>query len=251
VCVACGIALANKICNKLSKVFSIIGDGENEEGAVWEMAQFAALHKLNNFIVIVDANSSDIIINDGSDEGATPKVNKNVRLLCKDIESGEWSSSYCSAFVVELYEVGVSTSAQLNPKDKTLLLQRRAANKKSNPNKLAPCAGHVTGYDTIEESVIREAQEEYGIDISKYKLNYMRTIRCKNPNNNCFSNHFYILADIPLVDFKIQEEELSEVLYISLKDLKNLVFSNSPEVAIRNNKINEEIFASFEEIFNN
>lgn len=139
----------------------------------------------------------------------------------------------------------------LNPKDKTLLLQRRAANKKSNPNKLAPCAGHVTGYDTIEKSVIREAQEEYGIDISKYKLNYMRTIRCKNPNNNCFSNHFYILADIPLADFKIQEEELSEVLYISLENLKNLVFSNSPEVAIRNNKINEEIFASFEEIFNN
>mgnify|MGYP002514421878 CR=1 FL=1 len=34
------------------KVFSIIGDGENEEGAVWEMAQFAALHKLNNFIDI-------------------------------------------------------------------------------------------------------------------------------------------------------------------------------------------------------
>ncbi len=139
----------------------------------------------------------------------------------------------------------------LNPKDKTLLLQRRAANKKSNPNKLAPCAGHVTGYDSLEESVIREAQEEYGIDISKYKLNYMRTIRCKNPNNNCFSNHFYILADIPLTDFKIQEEELSEVLYISLEDLKNLVFSNSPEVAIRNNKINEEIFAFFEQIFNN
>ena len=136
----------------------------------------------------------------------------------------------------------------LNKKDKTLLLQRRAATKKRNPNKIAPCAGHVTGYDTIEESVLREAKEEYGIDISNYKLNKIRTIRCKNPNNNCFSNHFYILADIPLSEVKIQKEELSEVLYITLEDLKNLVFSNSPDVAIRNNKINEEIFALFDEI---
>ncbi len=136
----------------------------------------------------------------------------------------------------------------LNPTTKSVLLQRRAATKKSNPNKIAPCAGHVTGYDSIEESVLREAQEEYGIDISGYKLNKIRTIRCKNPNNNCFSNHFYILADIPLSSFKIQEEELSEVLYLTLEDLKNLVFSNSPDVAIRNNKINEEIFALFDEI---
>ena len=56
VCVACGMALANKIHKNPAKVFAVVGDGEIEEGSVWEMAQFAALQKLSNFIVVVDAN---------------------------------------------------------------------------------------------------------------------------------------------------------------------------------------------------
>ena len=56
VCVACGMALAGKINNAQYKVYAIIGDGENEEGSVWEMALFAAHNKLENLIVIVDHN---------------------------------------------------------------------------------------------------------------------------------------------------------------------------------------------------
>lgn len=69
VCVACGIALANRIHKNPSKVFAVVGDGENEEGSIWEMAQFAALQKLSNFIVVVDSNkmqamgnSSEIVV---------------------------------------------------------------------------------------------------------------------------------------------------------------------------------------------
>ena len=42
VCVACGMALSGKIRNKNYHVYAIIGDGENEEGSVWETALFAA-----------------------------------------------------------------------------------------------------------------------------------------------------------------------------------------------------------------
>ena len=56
VCVACGMALSGKMRNEDHRVYAIIGDGENEEGSVWEMALFAAHQKLSNFTVIVDHN---------------------------------------------------------------------------------------------------------------------------------------------------------------------------------------------------
>ena len=56
VCVACGMALAAKLDGKQHHVYTIIGDGENEEGSVWEMALFAAKNRLDNFTVIVDHN---------------------------------------------------------------------------------------------------------------------------------------------------------------------------------------------------
>ncbi len=56
VCVAAGMALAGKIANMKHHVYAIIGDGENEEGSVWEMALFAAHRELDNFTVIVDSN---------------------------------------------------------------------------------------------------------------------------------------------------------------------------------------------------
>ena len=56
VCVACGLALSGKIQDKSYHTYAIIGDGESEEGSVWEAALFAAHHKLDNFTVIVDYN---------------------------------------------------------------------------------------------------------------------------------------------------------------------------------------------------
>lgn len=54
--VACGMALNGKLKNLLYKVYVIIGDGECNEGSVWEAAMFAAQYKLNNLTVIIDAN---------------------------------------------------------------------------------------------------------------------------------------------------------------------------------------------------
>lgn len=56
VCVACGMALSGKLRHEHFHVYAIVGDGENEEGSVWEMALFAAHRKLDNFTVIVDHN---------------------------------------------------------------------------------------------------------------------------------------------------------------------------------------------------
>jgi transketolase len=54
--VACGIALALKNKKLAASVFVLLGDGELYEGAVWEAIMFAAHHKLDNLILIIDKN---------------------------------------------------------------------------------------------------------------------------------------------------------------------------------------------------
>jgi transketolase len=53
---AAGIALAHQMNKKSNKVFLMLGDGEIDEGQVWEMALFAGTKKLNNLIAFVDYN---------------------------------------------------------------------------------------------------------------------------------------------------------------------------------------------------
>ena len=54
--VASGMALAAKINNKKHRVFALLSDGECDEGSNWEAILFAAHHKLNNLVVIIDRN---------------------------------------------------------------------------------------------------------------------------------------------------------------------------------------------------
>lgn len=53
---AVGIALANKMDGKTSRVYVLLGDGECQEGSVWEAALSAAHHQLGNLTVILDRN---------------------------------------------------------------------------------------------------------------------------------------------------------------------------------------------------
>lgn len=64
---ACGIAIAGKKANASYRVYCGVGDGEIEEGQVWEAAMFAGHYKLDNLTVIVDINGLQI-------DGATKDV---------------------------------------------------------------------------------------------------------------------------------------------------------------------------------
>lgn len=57
---ACGMALSGKISEKKYRVWTILGDGECEEGQVWEAAMFAAHYGLNNLCAFVDFNGLQI-----------------------------------------------------------------------------------------------------------------------------------------------------------------------------------------------
>ena len=57
---AVGMALAAKLDNKSYRTYTLLGDGEIQEGQVWEAAMFAGYRKLDNLVVIVDNNGLQI-----------------------------------------------------------------------------------------------------------------------------------------------------------------------------------------------
>ncbi|MBE6707402.1 MAG: transketolase [Ruminococcaceae bacterium] len=57
---ACGMALSAKVDGKDFRTYAIVGDGESEEGQIWEAAMFAAHYKLDNLCVVFDWNGLQI-----------------------------------------------------------------------------------------------------------------------------------------------------------------------------------------------
>ena len=57
---ACGMALSAKVNKKDYRVYTVLGDGETEEGQVWEAAMFAAHYHLDNLVAVVDWNGLQI-----------------------------------------------------------------------------------------------------------------------------------------------------------------------------------------------
>lgn len=57
---ACGMALGAKISGEDFRVYTVIGDGESQEGQVWEAAMFAPHYKLDNLVLVVDWNGLQI-----------------------------------------------------------------------------------------------------------------------------------------------------------------------------------------------
>ena len=81
--VAAGAALTKKLNNDPHLVFSLHGDGELQEGQIWEAVMFAAHHKVDNLISIVDVNGQQI-------DGPTSKVMSLGNLRSK-FESFDWT----------------------------------------------------------------------------------------------------------------------------------------------------------------
>lgn len=67
--VACGMALAKRMDGDDKTVFVLTGDGEQQEGQIWEAALFAPHHKLDNLVLIIDDNGQQI-------DGPTSEVMK-------------------------------------------------------------------------------------------------------------------------------------------------------------------------------
>lgn len=85
--VATGVALAKKIDGDSKHVFVLMGDGEQQEGQVWEAAMFAAHNKVDNLIATIDYNRQQI-------DGPTDDVNSLGDLNAKYVSFG-WDVLEC------------------------------------------------------------------------------------------------------------------------------------------------------------
>ncbi|MGL5314464.1 MAG: transketolase [Peptostreptococcaceae bacterium] len=80
---AVGLALGAKLDNSDSRVYTLLGDGELQEGLVWEAAMSAAHYKLDNLVAFVDYNTLQI---DGKNEDVM-----NIKPLDNKFESFGWN----------------------------------------------------------------------------------------------------------------------------------------------------------------
>lgn len=85
--VAIGAALAKRIDGDQKTIYCLMGDGEQQEGQIWEAAMFAAHNKLDNLIGIVDYNGQQI-------DGPTDKINSLMDLGAK-YQSFGWDVLSC------------------------------------------------------------------------------------------------------------------------------------------------------------
>lgn len=86
VAAACGMALAGKLDKKDYRVYALLGDGELEEGEVWEAAMFAGHHKLDNLCLVIDVNGLQI---DGptAEVGGPEPIDEKYRAFGFDVQT--------------------------------------------------------------------------------------------------------------------------------------------------------------------
>ena len=80
--IACGIAIALKLDKNPANVFVLLGDGELQEGSVWEGFMNGAHHKLDNLVAIIDRNRLQI-------DGCTENI-KSLDNLADKIKAFNW-----------------------------------------------------------------------------------------------------------------------------------------------------------------
>lgn len=93
--VAMGIALGNRVKGVDATVYTIIGDGESQEGQIWEAAEFAGAQKLDKVIAFEDLNGQQL---DGYTKDIIPEEAESVR---KRWESFGWDTTVVDGHDVE------------------------------------------------------------------------------------------------------------------------------------------------------
>ena len=111
---AAGMALAGKMNKKDYKVFCVLGDGESQEGIVWEAANTAHKYKLDNFIVFVDDNNLQL-------DGTCDEVMPNGDLAAKFEAFGWETFTYDGNDMDQTVEVLDKCYASMNGKPKALI----------------------------------------------------------------------------------------------------------------------------------
>ncbi len=115
ICVAGGMALAAKLDNKSYRVYSILGDGELEEGQVWEQAMFAPHYKLDNLTIFVDFNGLQI-------DGDVTEV-MNPTPIDKKFEAFGWNVIIADAHDIENLYLAIEQAKACKGKPTAIIMK--------------------------------------------------------------------------------------------------------------------------------
>lgn len=100
-----------------------------------------------------------------------------------------------------------------------ILLQKRTANKRRNPNKWAKTGGQVDSGETVEEAIVREVKEELGIEVPKEQIEVI-DIHKSSDKNRRFAYNFVFVVNYKIDDYILQEEEVAEVKYVTIEEME-------------------------------
>jgi transketolase len=111
--IAVGCALGLKLDKKLNRVYVLLGDGELDEGQIWEAAMTASHHKIDNLIAIVDRNDCQI-------DGRTSSV-MNLEPLAEKWKSFGWNVLECDGHNIEQFLQTVKQAQALKGKPSVII----------------------------------------------------------------------------------------------------------------------------------
>ena len=106
-----------------------------------------------------------------------------------------------------------------------VLLQKRAGEKRRNPNKWAKTGGQVDSGETVEEAIYREVIEELGIEIPKEQIEIDSIYKSDDKNKRFVYNYIFVV-DYKLEDYILQKEEVADVKYFTIEELEEIRKNN-------------------------
>lgn len=110
---ACGMALGAKLAGKTNRVFTVLGDGEIQEGQVWEAAMFASAKGLDNLVAVVDNNGLQI-------DGTVAEVNSPYPIAEKFKAFG-WNVIEISAHSFDEIDAAFKAAAEFKGKPSAII----------------------------------------------------------------------------------------------------------------------------------
>ncbi len=106
-----------------------------------------------------------------------------------------------------------------------VLVQKRAGEKRRNPNKWAKTGGQVDSGETVEEAIYREVKEELGIEIPKEQIEIDSIYKSDDKNKRFVYNYIFVV-DYKLEDYILQKEEVADVKYFTIEELEEIRKNN-------------------------
>lgn len=118
-----------------------------------------------------------------------------------------------------------------------VLMQRRAKTKINHPDMWdISAAGHVSAGESAITSALREIKEEIGVTVLESELEFIGELTSQSIQNdgtyinNEYNNVYLLREDIPLSEMIKQDEEVDDLKYITLDELKKWIQEKNPEL---------------------